>query len=268
MPLHDAYLRRTPYERFLPDREFPERRFPAIAEEAERRGVGLDDPGAFAVLEAASEALGELRRSDEPTETLSRHALMLFHAYHHHAAGTPAYLLATDVVRAATQREGWTVGEAGSGALPPSAYLQFPQHLVWARAEGDAPPASLDGAFRTATADGRVHVMAVGGLLGERPGFTVLPVPGAPAAHEAGWCSATMRPDGADFESRMPGAELEGLVEVCTAGEVLKLVARAASVIRAGSDGGFGGGAPTAPTPDGPPPSGLPSLRVVLNEAP
>ncbi len=268
MPLHDAYLRRTPYERFLPDEDFPSRRFSAIAEEAGRRGVALDDPGAFAVLETASEALGELRRSDEPTDTLSRHALMLFHAFHHHGAGTPVYRLTTEVVRAVAEREEWRVDAADGGAVPPSTYLQFPQHMVWARPEGDGPPSSLDGAFRTGTADGRVHVMAVGGLLGDRPGFTVMPVPGAPAAHEPGWCGAAMRPDGPDFESDLPGAELEGLYEVRTAGELLKLVARAAALIRAGGVEASGDDPPASPTPEGPRPSRLPSRRVLLTESP
>ncbi|MEQ9569313.1 MAG: hypothetical protein RLN75_03915, partial [Longimicrobiales bacterium] len=172
MPLHDAYPRRTPSERFLPDDDFPARRFPSIAEEAARRGVGLDDPGAFAVLEAASEALGELRIEGDDPDTLRRHALMLFHAFHHHAADVPVYLLSTGVVRMLAESEPWTVDDETGAGLPASVYLQFPQHLVWARADGDDTPASLDGAFRTETSDGRIHVMAVGGLLEDRPGFT------------------------------------------------------------------------------------------------
>ena len=129
MPLHDLYLRRTPYERFLPDEAFPERHFPAIRAEAESRSIGLTDPGAFAMLEAASEALGELRRDGESTDTLARHALMLFHAYHHHAAGTPSFLLETPVLRLVADTGPWSV-HAGGGDVEASVYLQFPQHHI------------------------------------------------------------------------------------------------------------------------------------------
>lgn len=267
MPLHDAYARRTPYERFLPDDDFPARRFPSIAAEAARRGVGLDDPGAFAVLEAASEALGELRIEDDDPSTLRRHALMLFHAFHHHGAGTPVYLLSTEVVRMLADSEPWTVEGPGSATLPPSAYLQFPQHLVWARADGDDTPTSLDGAFRTETSDGRIHVMAVGGLLEDRPGFTVLPVPGSPAVHEGDWLATAMRPDGGDFASDMPGADLERLYEIRTVGEALKLVARAARVIRR-FPAGVSDARTAEPAAGVPVPSELPVRRVTLTESP
>lgn len=265
MSLHDAYARRTPYERFLPDDDFPGRRFPAIAEEAARRGVGLDDPGAFAVLEAASEALDELRAEGDDPDTLQRHAAMLFHAFHHHAAGTPVFLLATGVVRMLADTEPWTRDAPDGPPLPVSTYLQFPQHLVWARADGRETPASLDGVFRTVTSDGRIHVMAVGGLLGDRPGFTVLPVPGAPAAHEADWCTTGMRGDGTDFASDMPGADLERLYEIRTVGEALKLVARAARVIRRFPEGV--GPTATATASSTPVPSALEARRVTLPES-
>ncbi|MBT8404537.1 MAG: hypothetical protein KJP18_11810 [Gemmatimonadetes bacterium] len=263
MPLHDQYLRRTPYERFLPDETFPERHFPAIRAESERRGIGLADPGAFAMLESASEALGELRTEGESTDTLARHALMLFHAFHHHAAGAPNYLLETPVLRLVADAEPWSVG-ADAGELEASVYLQLPQHLVWAR-EGDGPPSSIDGLFRTVTDDGRVHVMAVAGVVGERPGFTVIPVAGAPLSDEAEWVSAGMRGEARDFSTEIPGAELERLYEIRTAGEMLKLVARAARVVV--RDRVATSEAAPAETPaGGPPASTLPGLRIGLGD--
>ena len=261
MPLHDQYLRRTPYERFLPDEAFPERHFPAIRSESERREIGLTDPGAFAMLEAASEALGELRTEGEATDTLARHALMLFHAFHHHAAGVPCYLLETPVLRLVADAEPWSVaGDAGE--IESSVYLQLPQHLVWAR-EGEGPPSSIDGFFRTVTDDGRVHVMAVAGVVGERPGFTVIPVAGAPLSDEPEWVSVGMRGGDRDFSTDIPGAELERLYEIRTAGEMLKLVARTVRVVvrdRVGASE-----AVPAETPaGGPPASTLSGLRVGL----
>lgn len=269
MPLHDAYLRRTPYERFLPDADFPARRFPTIAGEAAERGIALDDPGAFAMLEAAAEALEELRSADDDADTLRRHALMLFHAFHHHAAGTPVYLLDTAVVRMLVESDAWGEERAPDGdGVEPSVYLQFPQHLLWARAAGDEPPSSLDGAFRTVTGDGRIHVMAVGGLLGDRPGFTVLPAPGVPAAHEPAWRTEAMREGGRDFVSEMPGAELERLYEIRTVGEALKLVARAVRTVERFPGGVEPMDPPGGPaSPGGPTPSALSGRRVVLETA-
>lgn len=261
MPLHDLYLRRTPYERFLPDDAFPERHFPAIRAEAERRSIGLVDPGAFAMLESASEALGELRSEGEATDTLARHALMLFHAFHHHAAGTPSYLLETPVLRLIADTEPWADPGRGDD-VEASVYLQLPQHLVWAR-EGDAPPMSVDGLFRTVTDDGRVHVMAVAGVVGERPGFTVVPVAGAPLADESGWVTADMRGSERDFSTQMPGAELERLYELRTAGEMLKLVSRAIRVVARGR-ATAGEATAAEPPAGGPPASALTGRRIEL----
>ena len=231
MPTHDAYLRRTPLERFLPDADFGQRHYVAIAAEAEQKGIALDDPGAFAMLEAATAALDEVRHAEDPPETLARHALVLFHAFHLEAQGAPAFLIEAALVRALVDREPWELGGVPSAPhadpLPAACYLQLPQHLVWVRAEGDdAAPASIDGFFRTLTADGRMHLLPVVGLLEGRDGFTVLPLPGLPLSDAPMWVTATMRQDSADFSSDLPGAEHEGLYEVRTAGEILKLVAR------------------------------------------
>jgi hypothetical protein len=67
----------------------------------------------------------------------------------------------------------------------------------------------------------------VAGLLEERPGFTVLQVPPVPRRDAPSWARTAMRSDGsADFAASLPGAELEGLYELRTAGELLKLGAR------------------------------------------
>lgn len=262
MPAHDTYPRLTPYERLLPDAEFPARRFPSIRDEAARRGIGLEDPAAFALLETASEALDEIVDGQADPEVLGRHALLLFHAYHHHAAGTPVLLLGGAVVRHLVEQE--PEGPTGPEAMAPSTYLQFPQHLVWSRAGVDAPPSSLDGVYRVVTADARVHLLAVGGLLGDRPGFTVVPVPGAPLDHEDAWVSATMRSEGDDFSTRIPGAELDRLYEVETAGELLKLVARAVRLV--GARPARVSRIPTVAPEDGvnPPRSALPAQRLDL----
>ena len=261
MPFHDTYARRTPYERLLPGADFPSRRFMAIEAEAERRGVGLHDPVAFALLGSATEALDEWIGGDADADAVGRYALLLFHAFHHHAAGTPVYLLETPVVRSLLDdvAEGFRAG-GPSPTIPASVYLQLPQHLVWARLGDDSPPSSLDGIFCMRTSDGRVHLLPVGGLIGDQPGFTVMPVPSAPLADEPEWLSTEMRPGGGDFRSSIPGADLEGLYELTTVGEALKLVARAMRYVRTHPDRVHAGDPASGSAP---PPSVLSSLRVV-----
>jgi hypothetical protein len=232
MPIHDRYARRTPFERGLPDAQFPVRRFPDIEREAEERDVGLTDPGAFGVLESAGEALDEMRGPDEGMETLPAHAAFLFHAFHHHRAGRPLVLVRAAVVRRVVGAEPGVGGSAGgsdgeSVGLPACAYVQLPQHLVWARDERGETPRSVDGFFWTLPGDGSVHALAVAALLDEGPGFTALPVPPVPQSDIRTWAGMSMRGEGAeDFVPSMPGAELEGLFELRTTGELLKLGAR------------------------------------------
>lgn len=265
MAIHDRYLRRTPFERFLPDPDFPERHFAAIRAEADEKKVSLTDPGTFAMLEAGSEALNEVRRPSDEPDTLAQHALVLFHAYHFQAAGRPAFLMETPVVRAVVETEPWE-GDAEGDApdLPASSYIQLPQHLVWART-GSGPPASVDGFFRTVVMERRMHLLPVVGMLEGRPGFTVLPLPGLPLSDAPTWATADMRQEGDDFASEMPGAELEGLYEVQTAGEVLKLLARATAWIGA-FPGGVGGAGSARidgePAGDEPAPSALAGRRI------
>jgi hypothetical protein len=73
---------------------------------------------------------------------------------------------------------------------------------------------------------GRVAFLLVAGLRPDRPGFTVVPLDPIPLDDVPGWTGARIREEGPDFGSAMPGAELEGLYELRTAGEVLKLGAR------------------------------------------
>ena len=246
MPAHDAYLRRTPWERLLPDPSFPERHFPPIEDEVRAHPEAEDDPGAFALLESTRRALAELRDPGGGAQDAgTTHALLLFHAWHLHRAGLHHVLVTVPVSRWAV--EGAAAGDptdAGPGAptsgsedrpdggagedagLPDAVYVQLPQHLFWIREDAEDRPVSLDGFFRTVRAD-TLHVLAVGALHGPGgTGFRVLPLPGVPLADAPAWITTAMREDGDDFRSEIPGAELEGLYEVRTAGELLKLVAR------------------------------------------
>lgn len=227
MPLHDDYARSTPFERALPDMDFAARHFEAMVEEAERRGAALEDPGGLVMLESTAAALDELRMPSEGMETLPRHAALLFHAFHHHRAGRPLVLVRSGVVRYLVDTDPGTGAEDAQG-LAPGSYVQLPQHLLWVHPDEAERPLSLDGFFWTCPEPHTLHLLGVAGLLDGRPGFTVLQLPPLPMADAAVWATTKARPDedGADFTSDLPGAELEHLLEVRTAGELLKLGAR------------------------------------------
>ena len=153
MAIHDAYARLTPYELLLPDPEFADRHFPAVAEEAGERGVDPANPAAFVMLGAAQAALAELRDDDASPESAHDHGNVLYFAYRMWLAGPAVALVRADTLRrllAATPDD--TPANQPPRADPwtrslheRAGYVQLPQHLVWLE-EGDAsssgdPPA-------------------------------------------------------------------------------------------------------------------------------
>lgn len=265
MPFHDDYARRTPFERALPGEDFAARHFEAMTREAERRGTALEDPGGLAMLESTGAALEELRLPSEGMETLPRHAALLFHAFHHHRAGHPLVLVRSGVVRYLVDTEPGA-GEEDADGLAPGSYVQLPQHLLWVHTDEADPPLSLDGFFWTCPEPHTLHLLGVAGLLEGRPGFTVLQLPPVPMADAAVWATAAARPDeeGDDFASDLPGSELEHLLEVRTAGELLKLGARLDRYLRR-FPATRQEARPAADPPDDPPlPSALPYTLVTL----
>ena len=307
MPAHDAYLRLTPFERLLPDADFVGSAFEGIRSEMERHPEAGEDPGAFALLEGSRRALAELRDPESGSDDHgATHALLLFHAFHLHEAGSPHLLVTVPVSRWAVEgalegadgsagREAAGAGsgedppvqleEQGDGAspgdgLPRAAYVQLPQHLFWFRDEDEGRPSSLDGFFWTVRGE-TVYVLGVGGLQGPAgEGFRVLPLPGVPRADAPVWLQETMRESGEDFRSDIPGAELEGLYELRTAGELLKLAARIDRFVSRFADehafsgspaeqGEDRGGPPSPPTdvdtaPVGPQAGNQPYTRLTL----
>jgi hypothetical protein len=280
MPAHDAYLRLTPYERLLPDSAFAESYFPGILAEIGRHPEAAEDPGAFALLESSRRALAELRDPDRGDEGHgTTHALLLFHAFHLHAAGVPHLLVTVPVSRWAVEGEGGDSGADGSvdgrGAPGPgpgrgegerglagATYVQLPQHLFWIRDDDEDQPASLDGFFWTVRG-ATLHLLGVAGMQGGAgAGFRVLPLPGVPLADAPLWLRERMRESGEDFRSEMPGAELEGLYELRTTGELLKLAARIDAFVRRFRPASPAETAPLAP--QGPPPGAPPYTRITL----
>ena len=153
MAIHDAYARLTPYELLLPDPEFADRHFPAVAEEAGERGVDPANPAAFVMLGAAQAALAELRDDDASPESANDHGIVLYFAYCMWLAGPAVALVRADTLRRllSTQHgtpprhpsrtDSPTRHDAWTGSLHERAgYLQLPQHLVWLEEGDDGSP--------------------------------------------------------------------------------------------------------------------------------
>lgn len=274
MPAHDDYARLTPFELAFPDRGFVEERFPRIREEgeAEAGGEALQDPGRFLSLVSVSEALAELRPPGEASERIHRYGVLLYHGFHFWAAGRPLYLLDVHGARYLVESRGPSGatgeerGDGGpAGPRPPVAagYLQLPRYLFWTRPTEEDTPEPVDGIFWSAPDGERLALLVACGLREDRPGLSAVPLPPVPLADAPEWLEAPVRPGGEEFESTLPGGELERLYSFETAGEVLKLVARFFRHVAS---------APEAVTEEPPPetgaggprPTGLPWRRVGL----
>ncbi len=279
MAVHDAYARLTPYELLLPEPDFADRWFPEIGEEAVQQGVDTGNPAAFVMLGAVQGALAELREDDAPPESVHDHGSVLYFAYHLWRTGGTVILAQQKTLRALVSSDGgrpstgrnslWANELAGCAG-----YIQLPQHLVWIEEARNAPPESVDGFFWFCDARGALHLALVAGMRGDRPGFAVVPVPPQPLDALPGWVAGPAREGGGDFETSLPGAELDGLLGIRTPAEIFKLAAlllrhiarhrpalhppRASEQSATDAAPGLPSGA-DQPSPPGPTPTSLPS---------
>jgi hypothetical protein len=273
MPVHDAYARWTPFELALPEGGFADERFPRVQEEAQERGADLADPEAFPLLGEVGALLRDLREEEGDPQLLSQFAALLFQCFHFWKEGHPLFLLETGVMRFLAQtgpEEGaWTPSLPGGAG-----YVQLPQHLIWTPGgEGEAPE-SLDGFFWAAPNGEDLTLLVVMGLRKDRPGVSIVPLPTLPLTAAGPWASVQVRPEGEDFSSSLPGAELENLYALEAGAEAVKLAMRVfwyldsfpASVAGgeepADPGKGEGNGSPQA----GPRASQLPYRRIVLGD--
>ena len=258
MAVHDRWARVTPYELSFPALDWARQRFGELSEHARASGVDLGDPARFPLLRAVLEMLDALHGPDPDAGRRHEHALLLYHAFHFWAGGERLFLLETPLVRNLIEDP---PAEWAGEPPAPAGYVQLPQHLVWTDPEDGEPPESVDGFFWSAPPGrGELSVLLAAGMREEREGFSVVPLLPAPLADAPEWPRALGRDEGGDFRSRMPGSELEGLYQVRTAGEVLKLVARTLSFLgdHPGREEVPGEGAHPAPT-------GLPYRKVCLD---
>lgn len=255
----DAHARVTPYELGFPGREFAEGWFSAIREEGEARAADTSDLGAFLMLGEVGRLVRELQGEDRGSDALRRYGALVFHAFHFHRAGEPLFLLETTTARYLV--DGSPV-PAWDGSLPDEAgYLQLPRHLFWVHSEGEGVPEPLDGIFWCRAAQERLALTAMAGVRSDRPGLSILPLPHVPLSDAGSWIQETIRPEGGDFTTTLPGGELDRLYSITTAGELLKLTALALGY-RATVAGSVG--EPERGGSEGVAPSALPFRRIRL----
>src|SRR5690606_2919081 len=179
---------------------------------------------AFVMLAATGQALREIRGPEDDPALIHQYGSLLYHAFHFCAAGEPLYVLQSSALRELLEQEpatsGWT-----PALRPVAAYVQLPQHLVWVRAAPGLPPESLDGFFWSRSGTERFALLLALGMRADRPGLSVVPLTDLPVAEAAAWTTMAMREGGVDFSSSLPGSEMEGLYELRSSGEALKLAA-------------------------------------------
>ena len=259
MPVHDAYARRTPYELSFPDLDVARGHFSAIRNEADAHGVDTADPALFVLLAATGQALREIRGADDDRGLIHQYGLLIYHTFHFFEAGERLYFLRSRVLRRLIEDE--PVPGSWSLVLDPGAgYVQLPQHLVWVRPETGSLPESLDGFFWARSRAARFALLLTLGMRADRPGLSVIPLSDLPVAEAWNWAGMDMRVGGCDFSSTLPGSQMEGLYELRSSGEALKLAARVLRWLEAVIDVGL---VKTTATPnEGPQASALPYRMI------
>lgn len=259
MPFHDAYARLTPLELAFPDLEEARAWADEVFREAAELGEDPLDPGSFMTLGAVGARLQRLGGPDVPGAALLEYVTLAFHLCHFERAGRPLYLLDTELARCLTQDRR---PEASPEPPAPAGYMQLPKNLFWMHDEPPGPAEAVDGIFWTVSPGELLHVLLATGIRDGRAGLGVAPLPAAPLIEAAEWLLATLRDQGVDYASTLPGGDLEELYSFTNAGEVLKLLARLFAHVRAHPEAVVPG---QAPPPDAvPAPSALAYCRITL----
>ena len=211
----------TPYEVAFGDERFAEQEFPALADEAARRGVSTWESGQFTVLERVAALLEQVLPEDAESAAVEQYLQILYHGYHFWSAGCPFYAFEEPVLRglieAPPDLRDWSFR-----ASEPSLYVELPKNLFWAQVTETGPPEPVEGMFVAQQAGqpaAAVELVFVLGLRSDRPGFSVAALRLDPGA-------ARQLDEPAEFRSDIPGAELAGLYSLQSYSEAATLALR------------------------------------------
>ena len=211
--------RLTPYEMVFGVENMAEREFPAIVEEAERRGIEPARRREFAYLDAAAALLGRLVPEQTDPGALDRYFDILFHCFHFWRAGCPLYAFEEpairDLIETGPELSGWSPRETWSAL-----YFELPRNLFWAAVSEGEPPEPVEGLFmRLGPAAEAADFLLILGMRADRPGFSV-----AAFVARLDPAGAPGEPD--SFLSDIPGAELAALYSLGRSSEALLLALR------------------------------------------
>jgi hypothetical protein len=237
----DDNERIDPYQLVFGAESIDDRLFPPIEEEARARGQPVDDPDRFLFLSSVGQLLqaiagqepygGEREGASGPPDedgsdgALRQYGRLLYHAFHFWRGGGSRVEVREDRLR-------WLLDEVTTvrdwRLRPPArtGYLRLPRNLVWAAPAPGLQPEPADGFFwsfiEPEAAPAELHVLLTLGVRPDRPGFSVVPATGVLDDVDH-WADTDARPDGADFETTLPGGEMDRLYSVENAAELLKL---------------------------------------------
>jgi len=236
---HDAYLRRTPVDVIFPTPEEAEAWVGEVA------GAGDDsdhvDLASFLGLAPVRALLDRSLVADTGGTAESPLGTLAFFTYQALLAADIRHVDEATVRAAVTSRQAqshrpaWRVG---------AGYVQLPRNLVWTTPETGARPEPVDGFFWYLPEASGLSLLLVSGLIAGHPQLNVILVQDAPITDAALWESGSMRDEGPDFESTIPGGEQ--LYSLANMGEALKLTSR---LIGLATGEAPAGEAPVAPDP-------------------
>jgi hypothetical protein len=227
--------RTTPYELIIEPLETAA--FPAIRDEAVRRGRDTRRRDQFVLLGFVGATLKEWVADDAPAEAIEQYADLLFHGFQFWSFGRRLYAFDEGVTRLLTQRtldlDEWALGE------PAAYYLQYPYQRLWARVAPEAPFEPVDGCFvlvdETEPAPGaglHLRALLVLGLRRDRPGISLVSYRTDLEPRDlARRGAAPRRDDGVAFANLIPGGERRDYRAIATTSEFEALVIRSLSYI-------------------------------------
>jgi hypothetical protein len=145
--------------------------------------------------------------------------------------------------------------------------VQLPHHLFWVSGDAENPAESLDGFFWAAPDGESLSLLVAMGMRRDRPGLSVVPLPTLPLTSAAEWIRMKVRPEGRDFASSLPGADLDRLYALEAGAEAVKLAMEVfwyMDVFPGAVAAGASRSEEVVAEGQGPRPSGLAARRVAL----